>query len=77
VAYEATTLPAKGYLSEWAMLGSNRRPLPCEGSALLSLVFVVVQKYLQNSQFATMMLHSCSPLFMWVGVLLVYLVYRA
>jgi hypothetical protein len=23
-----------GTFSEWAMLGSNQRPLPCEGSAL-------------------------------------------
>jgi hypothetical protein len=27
-------LPANGSFSEWAMLGSNQRPLPCEGSAL-------------------------------------------
>ena len=26
--------PAKTIFSEWAMLGSNQRPLPCEGSAL-------------------------------------------
>jgi hypothetical protein len=32
---------------------------------------VVVQKCLQNSLFASMMLHGCSPLFARVGVLLV------
>jgi len=35
-------------------------------------MFVVVQKHLQNSRFASMRLHGCSPLFIWVGVLLVY-----
>jgi hypothetical protein len=35
-----------------------------------------VQKYLQNSKFCLNHHRSCSPLFVWVGVLLVYLVYQ-
>jgi hypothetical protein len=38
-------------------------------------VFALVQKYLQNSQFTSMVPHGCSPSFVWVGVLLVYLVH--
>jgi hypothetical protein len=37
----------------------------------LSRAFAVVQKYLQNGRLSSMMLHCCSPLFAWVGVLLV------
>ncbi len=35
--------------SEWAMLGSNQRPLPCEGGSSCSPLFASVQKLLQNS----------------------------
>jgi hypothetical protein len=57
--------------SGWAMLGSNQRPLPCEVKALLLPLFVVVQKYLQNGVFYLRVFRVCSPLFVWVGVLLV------
>jgi hypothetical protein len=30
---------AKHYFFEWAMLGSNQRPRPCEGSTAFSLAF--------------------------------------
>jgi hypothetical protein len=55
------------------MLGSNQRPLPCEGGAIMPQLFVVVQKHLQNRTFASGSIHICSPLFVWVGVLLVYI----
>ena len=58
--------------SEWAMLGSNQRPLPCEVRASLSWLFTTVQKYPQNWHFRLMLLHGCSSSFVWVGVLLVY-----
>jgi hypothetical protein len=48
---------------------SNQRPLPWEGSALLSWMFAVVQKYLQISIFLLRSCRPCSPLFVWVGVL--------
>ena len=53
------------------MLGSNQRPLPCEVRSILSWLFAVVQKYLQNGAFAFGGIRVCSLLFMWVGVLLV------
>ncbi len=55
------------------MLGSNQRPLPCEGKALLSYMFAGVQKYLQNCAFSLSRSRVCSPLFVWVGVQLVYM----
>jgi len=54
------------------MLGSNQRPLPCEGRSLLSWLFAAVQKLLQISIFSLTGYRECSPLFVWVGVLLVY-----
>jgi hypothetical protein len=33
--------------SEWAMLGSNQRPLPCEGSKILCWRFLELAKHLQ------------------------------
>jgi hypothetical protein len=57
--------------SKWAMLGSNQRPLPCEGRILLSAGFAVVQKHVQNGIFFVQPSRGCSPRFMWVGVLLV------
>ena len=53
------------------MLGSNQGPLPCEVKAIMPLVFVVVQKCLQNRVFASGNIRVCSPPFAWVGVLLV------
>jgi hypothetical protein len=53
---------------EWAMLGSNQRPLPCEVRALLSWMFAVVQKYLQISIFFLRPCCPCSSMFVWVGV---------
>ena len=37
----------------------------------LSWLFTVVQKYLQNQALASGSIRVCSPLFAWVGVLLV------
>jgi hypothetical protein len=59
------------YFSEWAMLGSNQRPLPCEGRSITSWLFAGVQKYLQMSMSFLTSCRPCSPLFVWVGVLLV------
>jgi hypothetical protein len=53
------------------MLGSNQRPLPCEGRALLSCTFTIVQKHPQNGTLYLSTLRACSPSFAWVGVLLV------
>jgi hypothetical protein len=57
---------------KWAMLGSNQRPLPCEVRSILSWLFAAVQKLLQISIFSLEDHRECSPLFVWVGVLLVY-----
>jgi hypothetical protein len=57
----------------WAMLGSNQRPLPCEGRSITPWLFATVQKCLQNRRFASGSIHGCSPSFAWVGVLLVYM----
>ena len=38
-------------LPEWAMLGSNQRPLPCEGSAMVCWTFLDFAKYLQIEVF--------------------------
>ena len=54
------------------MLGSNQHPLPCEGRSITSWLFATVQKFLQNRLFASGSIRDCSPLFVWVGVLLVY-----
>jgi hypothetical protein len=62
----------KGLFSEWAMLGSNQRPLPCEGRSIRSWSFMTVQKYLQNRVLPSGSIRVYSPLFAWVGVLLVY-----
>jgi hypothetical protein len=53
------------------MLGSNQRPLPCEVRSILSWLFAAVQKFLQISIFSLTGYRECSPLFVWVGVLLV------
>ena len=52
------------------MLGSNQRPLPCEGRAPSSQMFAVVQKYLQISTCSLRSCRPCSSLFVWVGVLI-------
>jgi hypothetical protein len=54
------------------MLGSNQRPLPCEDRSITSWLFAGVQKCLQNRPFVGRGIRACSPLFGWVGVLLVY-----
>jgi hypothetical protein len=36
---------------EWAMLGSNQRPLPCEGSTIGCWRFLELAKYLQTTVF--------------------------
>jgi hypothetical protein len=53
------------------MLGSNQRPLPCEGRSVTSWLFAGVQKVLQISGFLSGTLRACSPMFVWVGVQLV------
>jgi hypothetical protein len=63
--------PAKQYFSAWAMLGSNQRPLPCEGRSMTSWLFGGVQKCLENGVLYLSMFRACSPVFVWVGVLLV------
>src|SRR5918994_6557484 len=35
----------------WAMLGSNQRPLPCEGSVIVCCRFLERAKYLQIERF--------------------------
>lgn len=57
--------------SKWAMLGSNQRPPPCKGGLILSQVFNVVQKYLQNGGLVYSGRRTRSRLFAWVGVKLV------
>ena len=57
---------------EWSRGDSNPRPPPCKIRGLLSWTFAVVQKYLQIGRFLYSTFHDCSPLFTWVGVLLVY-----
>jgi hypothetical protein len=52
------------------MLGSNQRPLPCEGRSITSWLFAGVQKYLQNRTFASTDIRTRSQLFVWVGVLI-------
>ena len=64
-------VPAKRHFYEWAMLGSNQRPLPCEGEALSSSLFATVQEYQQHGLFSLRAFRDCSPLFVGVGVLLV------
>jgi len=53
------------------MLVSNQRPLPCEGEGMTLWLFASVQKHLQNTMFSLSVPRLCSPLFVWVGVLLV------
>src|SRR5215211_4969536 len=52
------------------MLGSNQRPLPCEGRSITPWLFADVQKHLQNCAFYVTGSRACSPLFVWVGVLM-------
>ena len=54
----------------WEMLGSNKRPLMCEVTTLISYTFKVVQKRLQNRAFAFGSIRVCSRSLLWVGVLL-------
>jgi hypothetical protein len=52
------------------MLGSNQRPLPCEGRFKMSQLFANVHKVLQTRIFSLLRHRGCSPLFAWVGVLI-------
>src|SRR5215213_8997257 len=54
------------------MLGSNQRPLPCEGRSITPWLFAGVQKYLRNDVSLESVCCDCSPSFARVGVLLVY-----
>ena len=58
---------------KWSRGGSNPRPPPCKVRTLSSWTFALVQKYLQNRTFTSDDIRSCSLLFAWVGVLLVYI----
>jgi hypothetical protein len=49
----------------------NQRPRLCESRSIISLLFAGGQKFLQTSLFLLERYRSCSPLFAWVGVLLV------
>ena len=53
------------------MLGSNQRPLPCEGRSVTSWLFADVQKGLQKEAFLTNVCRGCSSVFAWVGAKLV------
>ena len=55
---------------EWAMLGSNQRPLPCEIKSITSWLFTAVQKLLQISIFSLTGYRECSLSFVWVGILI-------
>jgi hypothetical protein len=52
------------------MLGSNQRPLPCEGRSITSWSFAGVRKYLQIDVFLLISYRPWSSLFVWVGVLI-------
>src|SRR5215217_6814165 len=56
--------------SEWEILDLNQRPPPCKGELSISQTFVVVQICLQTSVFSLPSRCCCSPLFVWVGVLI-------
>ena len=59
------------------MLDLNQRPPPCKGEVIVSQTFVIVQIFLQTDVFSLLNRSYCSPLFVWVGVLLVYLMCAA
>jgi hypothetical protein len=42
-----------GVFREWAMLGSNQRPLPCECSVIVCWGFLELAKFLQMHRFFT------------------------
>jgi hypothetical protein len=46
--------------SEWAMLGSNQVPLPCECKIARLPLFVHVQKFLQTIVFCSIAVRHCS-----------------
>src|SRR5918994_1860588 len=55
------------------MRGSNQQLLPCEVRSIMSWLFAAVQKCLQIRIFFLRFCRLCSSLFVWVGVLLVYM----
>src|SRR5215210_7507591 len=52
------------------MLELNQLPPPCKGGLVDSQPFVVVQISLQIGIFSLLSRCGCSPLFVWVGVLI-------
>jgi hypothetical protein len=54
------------------MLGTNQRPLPREYRSMTSWLFAVVQITCKTTNVFLSTRRGCSPLFAWVGVLLVY-----
>src|SRR5215218_8539518 len=50
-SYWFYVLPVKQHFLGWAMLGSNQRPLPCEGSVLVCWRFLELAKFLQKRRF--------------------------
>ena len=55
-----------------ANTGIRRFAGSSEGRSITSWLFAGVPKYLQNHAFVGRCIRACSPLFGWVGVLLVY-----
>jgi len=59
VAVNSPGVKARGFsfpailqvFTEWAMLGSNQRPLPCEGSVIACWSFLELAKFLQIHRF--------------------------
>jgi hypothetical protein len=49
------------------MLGSNQRPLSCEGSTTISWLFAVVRNYLEISTFTLTTHRMCASLFAWAA----------
>ena len=52
------------------MLGSDQRPLPCEGGGIMPCLFAVVEKCLQISISSLMSHRRRPPLFAWGSVLI-------
>jgi len=50
--FGATKVLQSSAFNKWAMLGSNQRPLPCEGSTIVCRRFLEVAKFLQIEAFS-------------------------
>jgi hypothetical protein len=71
--YRFFVFPQNAAFSEWTMLSSNQRPLPCEGgSTTISWLFDDVQNHLETSTFTLMTHRVCSSLFAWVAAPLLH-----